>query len=160
MQIALLDGTRQKAVSGAKGVCPLCGASVLARCGDVNAHHWAHESLNECYGEPETEWHAEWKGRFEMEFVEVVHGPHRADVLYKGTVYEFQSKPLPAVEMNERGKYWSDLGYRFIWIINMRESAENLVINVHAGYVSFRWKWPKRSRATAWRFCWASVRKR
>src|ERR1035441_6865775 len=48
-------------------LCPGCRQPVMARCGDINVHHWAHVSGCECdpWHEPETRWHIKWKMQFE-----------------------------------------------------------------------------------------------
>ena len=39
--------------------CPFCNGIVIAKCGEIMSHHWAHKSLKECddWYEPETDWH-------------------------------------------------------------------------------------------------------
>ena len=45
MKFALLNGERKKAVANLKGaVCQVCKAEVIAKCGDIKIHHWAHKS--------------------------------------------------------------------------------------------------------------------
>lgn len=38
-------------------VCPACGSTLIARKGEINIHHFAHSSLNECKGGYETSLH-------------------------------------------------------------------------------------------------------
>ena len=53
MQYALVDGSRQEAVKGARGSCPGCGRPVLAKCGEIMVHHWAHQAREACEFERE-----------------------------------------------------------------------------------------------------------
>lgn len=74
MQYALVDGKRSQALKGMKGVCEHCKKDVIAKCGDIKLHHWAHQSTKDCdhWWEPETLWHREWKSLFAEEFREVL----------------------------------------------------------------------------------------
>ncbi|WP_425595275.1 competence protein CoiA family protein [Pseudophaeobacter arcticus] len=42
-----------------RGECPYCGSEMIARCGQVKVHHWAHKSTENCdpWWENETNWH-------------------------------------------------------------------------------------------------------
>jgi len=48
MQYALVEGARQEASPGAKGLCPTCGAAMVAKCGPRVIHHWAHAGRRNC----------------------------------------------------------------------------------------------------------------
>ena len=80
-----------------KGVCPSCGSELIAKCGEIVIHHWAHKKkCSDHWWENETEWHRNWKDKFPKEWQEVVHfsddgEKHIADVKTRnGFVIEFQ----------------------------------------------------------------------
>ena len=43
MKFALFNGERIEAKKGAKGEYPCCGSELIAKCGEVYIHHWAHK---------------------------------------------------------------------------------------------------------------------
>lgn len=137
-------GKKLMAAPRLRAFCPGCSEPVSARCGEVNIWHWAHDTSSLCPYAVETEWHLNWKSQFPPECVEIIDGPHRADVIFEGDVYEFQSVALDPSVMMERQAYWEGKGYRFFWVFEFMERYKNLSLRVKAGYVSFRWKWPMR----------------
>lgn len=77
MLIAHVDGVRRLAQKLAHKThdcrCPGCGASVLARVGDVRIPHWAHQRKTSCpVAAGESLWHLEWKALGRLEEIEVV----------------------------------------------------------------------------------------
>ena len=48
MRFALSNDERIEAIKGAKGVCPCCGNDLVAKCGEVYIHHWAHKKKCGC----------------------------------------------------------------------------------------------------------------
>ncbi|SHN90340.1 hypothetical protein BHECKSOX_531 [Bathymodiolus heckerae thiotrophic gill symbiont] len=59
MKFALIDGIKKEANKGATGLCQFCSSDLIAKCGDIKIHHWAHKSKRNCdiWRENETEWH-------------------------------------------------------------------------------------------------------
>lgn len=122
MQYALVDGERQEARSGLSGECPVCGASVTAKCGDVRVHHWAHRGRRKCdpWWEKETEWHRAWKECFPRDWREIVHrdedgDKHIADVKTDaGWVLEFQHSRIDPGERTSREAFYQ----KMIWIVD------------------------------------------
>src|SRR4051812_6395999 len=123
MQYALVNGLRTEPNKGLKGSCLGCGREVLAKCGNIKIHHWAHKTLQECdsWWEPETAWHREWKNLFPERFREVVFTDpitneiHRADVhTSKGVTLEFQNSPIAIEELKSREAFYLKL----IWVVN------------------------------------------
>ena len=74
MKFALVDGNKTEATKGAKGICPICGSELIAKCGEVKINHWAHKGIRNCdpWWENETEWHRSWKNNFPAEWQEIV----------------------------------------------------------------------------------------
>jgi len=151
MQYADVQGVRVEATTGMAGECPACHAPVVARCGEVNVWHWAHETECTIQSEPETAWHRAWKERFPKEYREVVLADHRADVIYRGTVYEFQRRPLEPTEYAERTAFWERHGFTVRWVFYHADHPETFVLRMpeHStrDFMTFRWKWAKRRLA-------------
>lgn len=123
-------------------VCPLCKAPVIGKCGKIKIWHWAHKSNKECdpWADGETDWHLNWKGEFPQEMQEVIIGKHRADIKMNGIVLEFQKSPLSSEQINEREEFYD----KMVWIFP-EEFSDNLSFRFKKDFVTFRWKWPKKS---------------
>jgi hypothetical protein len=145
------DGSRAEAVPKGRAVCPICKAPVIAKCGAIKVHHWAHEAGDDCdrWSEPMTQWHLDWQRCWPGLQREVVIGAHRADVLtvlggsmpwlvrrdawhYLGTggvglepgarlVVEIQHSYLPAGEIAERERYYSRNARQMAWVWDCRK---------------------------------------
>jgi len=139
------DGTKIEATQGGRAVCPSCGDKVIAKCGEINAWHWAHESVAECdpWYEPMTAWHMMWQGIVKPQFCEVVMPPHRADIVGNDDlVIELQASPISVETIMERESF-----YHMIWLFDVRKCLERIRLRPHESYCSFRWFHPRRSLA-------------
>lgn len=122
MKYAVVDGKKTEAARGVVGTCPSCGADLFAKCGEVRVKHWAHKGNRMCdpWWENETEWHRDWKGRFPVDWQEVVHfdekgEKHIADVkTSEDWVLEFQHSFLKPEERRAREAFYGKL----IWIVD------------------------------------------
>jgi len=122
MKFALIHDDKVEATKGAKGFCPSCDSELIARCGEVNVNHWAHKGNRNCdpWWENETEWHRSWKGKFPIEWQEVVQfddsgEKHIADVkTQSGCVLEFQHSYLNPEERRSRNAFYPKL----IWVVD------------------------------------------
>ena len=122
MKYALVNGQRTEAQPKLVGECPLCGTEMIAKCGDVYAHHWAHKSRRNCdhWWESETEWHRNWKNLFPLDWQEVVHRAedgekHFADVRTEDSwVIEFQHSRIKPEERDSREEFYGKL----VWVID------------------------------------------
>ena len=98
MKFALVKGVKESPTPKMEASCAFCGAKVISKCGDIKLWHWAHYSKRDCdvWWENETEWHRNWKGKFPVEWQEVIHyaddgEKHIADVKTgHGCILEFQ----------------------------------------------------------------------
>lgn len=131
---------RVKAIPNGKAICPLCGENVISKCGSIKIWHWAHKNNSECdsFGEPETEWHFQWKQMFPEENQEVRIENHRADIRTKeGTIIELQNSPISPEELLERELFYPSL----IWILNGKTIAKNIIFFKQR----YKWKWFPKS---------------
>jgi len=123
---------------------------VLAKCGAIVVHHWAHLADLDCdpWWEHETEWHRAWKALFPVERVEVAIGDHRADIVAaSGAVIELQNSAIAPAEIVERERVYR----RMVWVLNAAAFRENLfVMGRYEDSDAFKLRW--RNHRSSWRF--------
>ena len=139
----IYNAARETATPRARGECPLCGATLIAKCGQLVTWHWAHQADAECdpWTEPESEWHRGFKALFERAGyrIEVVIGPHRADVVSPaGHIIELQYDYQSADKIAAREEFY---GPDMAWIYRCHWDAR-LSPARHAG---FHWQHPAPS---------------
>lgn len=131
MEYALVNNDRVKPRPKTEGICPLCEAPMISKCGSRKIWHWAHKSQKHCdiWWENETEWHRDWKEKFPENCREIVHfdnngEKHIADVKTKtGLILEFQNSPISSDELSSREAFYQNM----IWVIN----GLNFIKNFH-----------------------------
>ena len=137
MRFALVDGQRHLPKKGLKGFCPVCGSPVMARCGEVRGHHWAHVKGMDCADTwntgKETDWQLGWKNKFPEEWQERIlkdtttGEKHIADVLTdKNLVVEFQHSPIQPDERRARETFYTSEGRRMVWVVDISDSQRAL----------------------------------
>lgn len=136
MKFALLNKERIEPQKGIKNaVCPVCGETVVPKCGQKVIHHWAHKPNANCdkWWESETEWHRKWKDNFPKECQEVIMyddktgEKHVADVkATTGIVLEFQHSPMNTKEQQSREQFYKNM----IWIVDAREYYDKFKQNI------------------------------
>jgi competence protein CoiA len=150
MRLALHNGELSTAEPRLAGHCPQCDSEVIAKCGPVNAWHWAHKATDcDTWSEPLTQWHADWQSRFPIKWCEIPVGDHRADVrLPGGLVLEFQHSHLSADQIQKREQHYG----RMVWIFDATDAYDSGRLDLRTkkdssspDYRSFRWKHPRRS---------------
>jgi len=122
MKFAIVKGERREAEPGFSAACPVCGAAMIAKCGDIRVRHWAHRRTSDCdrWWEPETPWHRAWKNHFPPRWQETIHPTangekHIADVKTdRGVVLEFQHSPLDAAERQAREDFYP----KMVWVVD------------------------------------------
>lgn len=143
MQWAIVAGERFEAnpiLRGISAKCPCCDSEVRPKCGSIVEWHWAHKERDcDPWSEPESLWHREWKDSFPSSWNEVIIGKHRADIKADGLVIELQNSLISPKTIQERESYYGNM----IWIVNAQDFT--LSIRERDEYVSFRWKWPRKS---------------
>lgn len=123
MKFALIDNTKTIATKGAKGLCPNCNSELIAKCGDVKVHHWAHKGIRNCdpWWENETDWHRSWKDNFSTDWQEVIltdevtGEKHIADICTTHRlVIEFQHSHIAPEERTKRESFYK----KMVWVID------------------------------------------
>lgn len=137
------NGASIPASPGMTAVCPGCGGTVLAKCGEINEWHWAHTVGGDCdpWSESECLWHSYWKAFFLPENVEVPMETHRADIVNRqGVVIELQCSSLSPPEIRERERFYN----RMVWLFDVRDCEERFYLREHGDYQTFRWCHPRK----------------
>ncbi len=123
MKFAMVNGIKSEATPNLRGTCPLCESELVAKCGEVKVHHWAHKSNRNCdqWWEKETEWHRNWKNLFPIDWQEKVfknnetNEKHIADIYTpQGLTLEFQHSFIKSEERLSRENFYNNL----IWIVD------------------------------------------
>jgi len=137
------DDTKILATRGAEGYCPTCRDKLVAKCGELVVPHWSHYARPDCddWFEPETEWHQAWKRHWPAEQVEVVVGPHRADVLADDTVIEFQHSLISTTEIREREDFYTAEVGNMVWVFDAQPYRSR--VDIH--------RYPNRRARFVWR---------
>lgn len=148
MRYALVDNRRTEAVPNSRGKCPTCASEVLSKCGSIVRWHWAHTGQDDCdqWSEETSPWHRNWQQLVPEAWREVTIGRHRADILaIDGTVVELQHSHLAPDEIREREDFYGQM----VWIFDVTLAVASGRLNIRRrnGYVSFRWKHPRKSIA-------------
>jgi len=143
MLYAIVNGSKRPAWPGGRASCPGCHEELIARCGGINIWHWSHTFASDCdrWYEGESQWHLQWKRRVPAAQCEVVMGPHRADIVsITGLVTELQHGSLSPEDTRDREVFYGDM----LWIVDAADFEDNLDFRYHDGYMSFRWRWPRK----------------
>lgn len=127
MRYALVEGEKHLPEKGIHGKCPLCGADVMAKCGKVRVHHWAHINHEDCdsWSEGKTDWHIAWQDQFPTDWqeytIEKEGMKHRADVhipfMENGaeSILEFQHSFIGPEEVKAREAFYPNLA----WVVDL-----------------------------------------
>lgn len=120
--------------------CPICNGKLIARKGEIVIHHWAHQKgCTDVWSHGKmTDWHLWWQLKCKREFVEVVMGPHRADIVGNNkTVIELQHSNINKEDVEDRELFY---GENMIWIFDMTERKDQFNIQRYGCFVVFTWK--------------------
>jgi len=133
-----------------RAICSFCNGVVIAKCGEIVYHHWAHQSNKECdeWHEPESDWHLKWKSLFPKENVEVTikknDKRHRADVVgNEGAVIELQHSPISPLVIRERENFYGNM----LWIFDLSLKQKHFEKKEPINEIEFSFKWqnPRRT---------------
>ena len=145
-------------ISREEYTCPGCGVKLITRKGDIRMHHFAHPGGHRCTETWEskrhdTEWHTNWQCSYPRENQEVYLNlgevRHRADIIIGKTVIEFQHSLLNKEDFDERNNFYSNLGYRVIWLFDVSSlygSSINEYREDETG-IKFTWQNPTKGKA-------------
>lgn len=130
MQFAHVNNERTAPSPKLVGSCPACGAAMIAKCGSIKVHHWAHRGARVCdiWWERETLWHRNWKSKFPEQWREIIQhdrtgAKHIADVRTEhGLTIEFQHSHLNPMERAEREAFYGNM----IWVVDGARLSRDL----------------------------------
>lgn len=142
--------------------CPFCGTPLITRKGDIKTHHFAHKANRHCsdswassssksVGYDSSPWHYEWQSMFPRNNQEIkldLGGTkHRADVLIDRTVVEFQHSLLSEQHFDDRNNFYSNLGYKVIWLFDLSDliSKGKITYAIDGERLAFVWENPKKA---------------
>ena len=126
LRYAEVEGHRHLPFPKGRGICPECLRPVIAKCGEINTHHWAHVDRDDCdsWSEPMGAWHLWWQALVRDEFREVPRGPHRADMVGNGgVVVELQNSPISTEDIRAREAHYGNM----VWLFNATDRFGQLV---------------------------------
>lgn len=126
--------------------CPLCLLPVRAKCGPIVTWHWAHVGRDDCvpWAERDTAWHQDWQALVPEFRREVIFDGHRADIVTNDkTIVELQHSTISVDDIHARETFYG----RMIWIFDIERAYNEGRFDVRRrdGYVSFRWKHPRKT---------------
>ena len=127
LRYANIDGCKRLPFPKGRATCPCCGGTLVAKCGKIVTHHWAHESRDDCdsWSEPLGPWHLWWQNLVAEDWIEVPKGPHRADIVGNGgVVVELQHSSISADDIAAREDYYGNM----VWVFDAtsRFAASNV----------------------------------
>lgn len=143
-------GEKISAIKHGRAICPFCKGVVIAKCGEIVHHHWAHQSNKKCdeWHDVESDWHLKWKSQFSKEYVEVTieknDKRHRADIIgYQGIVIELQHSPISTVVIREREMFYENM----VWVFDLSHKYHffRRIRQINTKEFAFKWKYAKRS---------------
>ena len=101
-----------------------------------------------------SEWHRAWQNCFPKECREVVVQSdgvkHIADVLINKTVIEFQHSPITAEEIAKRNRFYTECGYKVVWVfdadgkIRNKNKSVDTIDPILCAETDLCWERPKR----------------
>lgn len=118
--------------------CPVCNEKLSIKATNSLSviPHFAHKKGTKCldaWKHDMSEWHYNWQCQFPEEYREVVvekdKKKHRADVLINGYVIEFQHSPISRDEIKERNEFYTNCGYKVIWVFDANDKIKNTFDN-------------------------------
>ncbi len=136
MLYATVNGERMLPQPRSRGTCPTCKSDVVAKCGRLVTWHWAHAVGAECdpWSEPIGPWHLSWQSLVTPDRVEVVMGPHRADVLaHDDVVIELQHSSIDADSIAARESFYGNMIWLFDATFRFTMSASGDIVFFHLG---------------------------
>ena len=97
-----------------------------------------------------SEWHYYMQKRFPEEQREIVvkymGQTHRADILHRNQIIEYQHSPISIEELEERNNFYNAAGYSVAWVFDIQEQFDSGAITMmdHDSALMYKWSNPKR----------------
>ena len=97
-----------------------------------------------------SEWHYYMQKRFPEEQREIVvkymGQTHRADILHRNQIIEFQYSPISTEELEERNDFYNAAGYNVAWVFDVQEQYGSKAITImnRDRELMYKWSNPKR----------------
>ncbi len=158
MYIAIDKSGQRTSIKNANPICdyfcPICGAPLVQKRGNIHAHHFAHKSNASCHDSwhyDKSPWHQRWQQRFPEKYQEVVKEfngeKHRADILIDdiNTVIEFQHSRLSYQEFESRNLFYQSLKYKIIWVFDLTDEFENKYLYSDKSEKTYYWTHPLKT---------------
>lgn len=129
------NGIRVSASPEQEAICPVCNQKLIPKCGDIKIWHFAHAISEECdsFSEHESEWHINWKNRFDKSqreyIIEKAGERHIADIFVDGLIVELQHSPISPIEISIRERFYENM----IWIFDLNDKYKE-------GHLSYKIK--------------------
>lgn len=133
-----IDILAENAVVGKDYFCPTCRERVFSRrcsgTGRLFRTHFSHYPKTPCTDSWNSDydisaWHYNWQMEFPLSNQEIPLRlgdiAHRADVIVNRTVVEFQHSKMSDRKFMERNRFYTDLGYKIIWLFDLSEQYKN-----------------------------------
>ena len=131
--------------------CPICKKKLEVRKnGTMRAHYFAHWKNQKCTDSwiyhPMTKWHLEWQERFDKQYrersVPALHPKHRADILIPDNELEieFQHSSITLKAFRDRNRFYTQCGYKVIWVFDMIETFQKGAFFVNEN--TYSWEVP------------------
>lgn len=143
----------EDAVHGGEYVCSVCRGKVFLKAGEKVAWHFAHKKgapCNDNWKYDMSLWRKKWLDKFDESRREVVlscnSGIHRADICIGKYVVLFQKEKISEKAVAERNQFYTECGYRVLWVFNLSECEENIspahsnIPGVSVKNRSYQWK--------------------
>jgi competence CoiA-like predicted nuclease len=126
--------------------CPCCGSQLIAKRGQINVHHFAHKTLQECDEWYEmSQWHKEWQNKFPEQYREIIlekdGKKHINDVKIGNLCIEFQYSPILVTNINKRNSFYTEFG-KLVWLFDVRDVKKNISKQYND---ELKWKWKSKS---------------
>lgn len=125
LRYATVEGQRVLPFPKGRGKCACCGGALIAKCGKIITHHWAHDNKDDCdsWSEPIGPWHLWWQGLVRTDSIEVARGPHRAHIVGNGNiVVELQHSSISLEDIEARETFYGDM----VWLFDATERFAHL----------------------------------
>lgn len=122
---ATKNGERTLAKKNIKATCPYCKGNLIAKCGDIIVHHWAHKEAKTCpYSQGMTQWHYKWLANYD----ELSSHGWQVEYLFENIRFDaYNPETKQAIEfqrmididyISKKIQICQQAGIKIFWVIN------------------------------------------